>query len=317
MKKINFKEKGSFIIPTVIISLIVILIGAFIFISIKNRNDENQTPAQILSQINDYKAKLAAENAKLGDLEQKLNLQNKISLILDGYSKATSIINETDILFANASTNKPELKLKIKNTKIESEINAQRLLITKILDSWKNQIINRSIVFSQSTIDQFKKDISTIQAYIKELQGAVQSLNTTDSGLTQAEIDNYQKLLENKAEEIDKVVNTIPEIENNLGPIDTPSNDNNPPSNNPPVTVEDVQAQKDAVAKIEEQINNLEADLQAKQAEQTTPQNVDQGAPNLLQNWTPIQYQQNPAPYKDTGVDTVSSSGKPSLLQGW
>ena len=278
------KQKGfAPIILLIIIAIIVITFTAYYFIrknystatsvfnqAITSVNEENPQKI-ILAQTEQAKLKVAMETKILNDLVQKAETQKKtVELLKARYSGTLKIINKnTDTLFKNPESTKPEIKITLKDKVVQDAINANRKQVESVLDVWKTELDNytNSSVTLTSLINTTQQSINSIQNYLVNLQAVVDTLTVSNSNATQKQIDAYQLIVDNAIEEMQKVVNDL-----SSNPINDPF-----VVSSPIVTPVQIQNQQNVVTQAQEALQVL---VTQQNQDETTNTTVDANSTN-------------------------------------
>ncbi len=278
----------------------------------------------------------ALTNSNLETARKKLELENKRLIEMRGksyamqvsqeqYLKVKSLVDKTNIFFKDADTLHPQIKIKTKNKTLEDKINARRMKINELLLTWEENN-KRFLETDQALISQIQVALVYIDSYVGQLKTIVFGLSAEDSGLSDEQINSFRDVITSSVSEITEVITTVKIAET----ITKESAQNNPDTNSSEITkqIEIVKQTEDTVKNLENTINNTPANptpvtTQGNTGTTSTSTSTDTPAgikinnrPKIVNPEPAIIYRQNPAQYKNTGVD-VDTSGQMSPLQDW
>lgn len=311
-------KKNIILVIIIIIALASVFSVAYLFSQFKKQED----PSKLLAELEVAQRNREIEIARLNEIREKSYF---LKVSKAEYLKTKELIARIDIFFKNPNSDRPEIQLKTKNKVIETEINAKRLKITEILRIWDDNNTN-SLETDQELIEEIRVYLLIIQEYSKQLQSIVSDLSIEDSGLTALEINSYKKIVDEAAEEIDKIIGTIKEAEIVINESIATT------------TVKEesakIKEQIRIIEKIEEDINTIEDKLADKPEtpeiiNQTIPKETTTAEetpsintttfkrPRIINQDNPVTtYISNPTPFRNSGVD-IDLSGQIVPLQDW
>jgi HlyD family secretion protein len=172
--------------------------------------------SELLANLEQSKANLAVENAKLEEMRRGVrpeelsisdaevksaedNFRNaSISLnekISDAYTKADDAIrNSIDQFFDNPRGINASINLEINNFQLKNNINGSRVIIEDILTNWKPTDV--------------LKNLETIKGFLDDIALAINSLNT-NSNITQVTIDKYKTAVSGARNSINSSITSV------------------------------------------------------------------------------------------------------------
>ncbi len=209
---------------------------------------------QISADLAWARTRLQMETTKLNQLKQQsVAAQILNSTLRDTYLKINdAITGKTDVLFANARSLNPNLRLNTPAA-IENRINAARSEITQILSTWQTLVgAGSSPQNIQALQNAITSDLPTVTAFLQELATIVNNLTPGNSGLTAAEIIELQVAINTAQEQVTNAATTLTNV------ISNPSNNSNPSDTNS----NNVQNQQNIIDQIQEEIEELEEELE-------------------------------------------------------
>ncbi len=267
------------LIIKILVGIVVVIIFSVASYSISSKRKETRSleaREKVLlerEKLKEMNAIHKAEMAAIAQIEEQFNtLRN-------------SVVFSTDIFFKDADSESPEFILKTNDKSVESDMNRRRLEITRIFKSWDKKMSDLDSL-SPDTIPTLsdivsiaREDIEYVQQYINDLKDIVGGLNPSTSGITQAQIDSYQSVVEASANQLEQLVSNIDTIEDNIAEIYEPGSTNgndNPviatndapnvltptptPTPTPPIiTPEQIQNQEEVVNQAENEANQQTA----------------------------------------------------------
>ncbi|OGZ03715.1 MAG: hypothetical protein A2648_02050 [Candidatus Lloydbacteria bacterium RIFCSPHIGHO2_01_FULL_41_20] len=165
----------------------------------------------LYAELSQAKANVKAEQAKLDEMKRgtreediqisQIEVQNAtydvINDIKNSYVTADdSIRNKVDQFFSNPKTPSPQFNFSLTNSQLKMDIEAGRVGIESILNSWSVLLTNLSISsLSAQIITQYsqeaKNNLRAVQTYLDKIAAAINSLSA-NSSLSQTTIDTYK-----------------------------------------------------------------------------------------------------------------------------
>ena len=315
------KQKLS-ILMIIILSFIILFVYFYTFKEAKKMTADQATTSKNLADLEAAKQKVDFEKKRLNDLKSK---SYAVQVSKEQYLKIKSLVDETNIFFKNANSLHPQIQIKIKDKALEDKINAKRVKINELLLTWEENN-KSSMETSQSLINQIKIALLYIQSYVDQIHAIVFGLSAEDSGLSNEQINSYKKVITESVSGIKEIITTV----NIADTIIREESKNNPETEtNITKQIEVVRQAENNLANLEKNIDNTVAATTPKISQDntnpvsstTSNTNTSGGIkvnsrPRIVNPAPAIIYQQNPAPYKNTGVD-VNTSGQMSPLQDW
>jgi RND family efflux transporter MFP subunit len=155
-----------------------------------------------IAKLDDMKNGVRPEELSVSDAEVKSaedNLRNtSISLnekIADAYTKSDDAIrNSVDQFFENPRGSNASINLEINNFQLKNDINGSRVTIENILTKWEPKNV--------------LKNLETIKNFLDNIALAINSL-TTNSNLTQANIDKYKTAVSGARSSINSSITAV------------------------------------------------------------------------------------------------------------
>jgi hypothetical protein len=310
----NKTKKNIYILITIVLSIFVIFACFYLFKEVKKMVSNNMVANKNLADLEIAKQKIDLEKKQLDELRSK---SYAMQVSLEQYLKIKSLVDKTNIFFKDADSLNPQIQIKTKNRKIEDKINAQRLKINKLLLTWEENN-KHSLETDQVLINQIKTAVLYIESYVEQIQSIVFELSSNDSGLSNEQINSYRNVITGSVFEIKQVITTINIAETAI----KESIKNNSDSNSNEITkqIEVIRNTENTIINLENAINNTSTTSNTLQNNDntisTTTETKVSLRPKIVNPEPSIIYQQNPAPYKNTGVD-VNTSSQMSPLQDW
>jgi hypothetical protein len=227
------------------------------------------------------------------------------------YLKIKSLVDKTNIFFKDADTLNPQIQIKINNKTLEDGINAKRIKINQLLLTW-DENNKRSLKTDQALVNEIKESLLYIQSYVEQLETIVLNLSPEDSGFSAEQINSYKNVITSSVSEMTQIIDTVNQVE-----ITTRESGENNNNTNPNEITRQIEIFKQPENTIDtlENIRNNTATATTSKTSNPTETNVN-SRPRIVDPVSTIIYQQNPASYKNTGVD-VDRSGQMSPLQDW
>ncbi len=127
------------------------------------------------------KAEIVVSATSLTNAEKGLN-----DAIADAYAKAGAAVTATDILFTNAKSPNPTLKITSDSDSYKRDTEWARVVVNGILNTWSDSTAQKTL-----SADIASQNIGTIQSFVSKLSYLVNRLTTSGSGLLQSDIDSY------------------------------------------------------------------------------------------------------------------------------
>jgi hypothetical protein len=153
--------------------------------SAKSKEDSDAARLQALLKGQNAAALAAAQTAA-ANADAALD-----SAFADEYSQAyDAVYNKTDALFKNAKTD-PNIIVPTESADIKATIDAKRQEIGILLADWK------------------PADAPVVAAYLAELETIVENITPGNSGLTQAQINAYEVLIQTAAQQVNNAITTV------------------------------------------------------------------------------------------------------------
>jgi len=134
-----------------------------------------------------------------------------------------AILTKTDILFDDATTVSPKLKVRTAET-VRLRIEALRSNITDILNDWRNLINNlpsTPTIASPDTATLANQYADQVRDFILELVDLVEDLTPENSGLTPEEIEIYQDIVADAVSDVDDALDVVGGEEYDQGDAET------------------------------------------------------------------------------------------------
>ncbi|MEQ1499916.1 MAG: hypothetical protein ABL917_00910 [Parcubacteria group bacterium] len=175
------------------------------------------------------KTQLQIEEGKLEELMVRRNAEREVvNQIQEQYSNLrNTIMKNTDVFFKDANSNNPRIILKIKDKKVEAEINKRRLEITRLLEAWDKKvddlestsITEPNSVTLMDLVAGAKNDVDYVKQYIKELQSIINNITPANSKLDDSQIKTYENIINNSLNQIEQVASNVNAIETSIPAI--------------------------------------------------------------------------------------------------
>ncbi|HRZ30229.1 MAG TPA: hypothetical protein P5274_00960 [Candidatus Paceibacterota bacterium] len=165
----------------ILISLVLITITAVPFLIYKNKKPENgETIEAKVERI----------------IKERSENPFGTSLFLNNYLGAKEVVEQkTDVLFTNPKSDKPEIKIPTPSAQARKQINTKRAEINALLKSWA-ELIAKNPSLDDAKLDTLSQENQRIiRAYLEDLNSIVNAISTSNSNLSQTEIDNLQKIV--------------------------------------------------------------------------------------------------------------------------
>ena len=169
-------------------------------------------------------AALASAQATLDDISRNLTpqelkvqrdsldsaKQNAVNAVHDGYTKVQSaFVNYTDNFFTNPQSVNPTIILRTDSTTIQSSINYERVLVSDTLDKWSSGLGSVSTDNISTFINSTDQYLVTAKSFMSDLSSIVGHLNPGNSGLSQAQIDNYTTMMNAGLATLNGAIDTV------------------------------------------------------------------------------------------------------------
>lgn len=227
----------------------------------KNLQDE---ASRITKELAAARQNLQNESNELNDLERAFRAMFPFyGIAADEYNNISGAVSKTDLFFLDANGN-PKLKITSKS-ELQKKINDQRSYINKLLSNWKQKLsASQASAVTRQTINNLISDAQIIEEYVNDLSSVINLLTPENSGLTQAEIDSYQQILDDVNNQLSSsianlVVTTTTTQQNSQTQTTTSSQ-------NQTVTAQDLANQQAVVDAAQAQVDALAAQLAQIQA---------------------------------------------------
>lgn len=193
------KQRGlSLIIIILIIASVLIIIGAIIYFF---QGKPSQTPTSLTGNTTTSEASTT---------ETVFSLSSSGSYKINYQAAKMAIEDKADILIANPTTDKPEIKIKNLPTNIKDDLNTKRRKISEI--------------FKSNPENLSAEDLTLIISFLEDLQKVVANLSPSNSGLSTTAISNYQSAVTGAQNDIQTSLSSSGsnnnEILPNLSPFD-------------------------------------------------------------------------------------------------
>jgi hypothetical protein len=310
----NKTKKTISILIIIILSFIILFVCLYSFKEAKRLATDQAITDKNLADLESAKQKMDLENKRLSELRGK---SYAMQVSQEQYLKIKSLVDKTNIFFRDADSLHPKIQIKINNKTLEDKINAKRLKINELLLTW-DENNKRFLETDQALINKIKLSLKYIESYVEEIQTIVFDLSTKDSELSNEQINLYKNVITNSVSEIKQIITTVNQAETVM--MGSTENGSNVNSDEITRQIEIVKQAENTVTNLENIINNTATTTpptppQNSSVSTTTGTKVDR-RPRIVNPEPAIIYQQNPTPYKNTGVD-VNTSGQMSPLQGW
>jgi hypothetical protein len=310
----NKTKKTISILIIIILSFIILFVCLYSFKEAKRLATDQAITDKNLADLESAKQKMDLENKRLSELRGK---SYAMQVSQEQYLKIKSLVDKTNIFFRDADSLHPKIQIKINNKTLEDKINAKRLKINELLLTW-DENNKRFLETDQALINKIKLSLKYIESYVEEIQTIVFDLSTKDSELSNEQINLYKNVITNSVSEIKQIITTVNQAETVI--MGSTENGSNVNSDEITRQIEIVKQAENTVTNLENIINNTATTTpptppQNSSVSTTTGTKVDR-RPRIVNPEPAIIYQQNPTPYKNTGVD-VNTSGQMSPLQGW
>lgn len=192
------QEKNN--IPLIAGAVVILIFGFGIYLMFggsgspipKNLQEE---ASRITKELATARQNLQNESNELNDLERAFRAMFPFyGIASDEYKNISSAVSKTDLFFLDANGN-PKLKITSK-AELQKKINDQRAYINQLLNNWKQKLsASQASVVTRQTINNLISDAQVIEEYVNDLSSVINLLTPENSGLTQAEIDSYQQIL--------------------------------------------------------------------------------------------------------------------------
>lgn len=254
------REERGFVVQ-VLIALIAVFVSSGVYLFIYSQNRE----ARVQAKLESAREKAAAETQKLDDLKKEFRDTYPLHVaIQDQYAKVIEVMFTVDILFDTSDSAHPDIKLKTKNSAVETTINAKRALIETMLEEWKQKAaIALATQTNTATLNSIQESANVIQSFINELASIVDALTPANSDLSQSEIDSYANTLSEATEEIHNIVAALEAAES--------ANTSSASSTTASVTLAQIETQEEVVTQAQVEVALLEEELEEIQASDNTP----------------------------------------------
>ena len=310
----NITKKNLSLIIIVILSIVVLFVCIYSFKEAEKLAVGQDITNKNLVDLETARQKIDLEKKRLIELRGK---SYAMQVSQEQYLKIKSLVDKTNIFFRDADSLHPKIQIKINNKTLEDKINAKRLKINELLLTW-DENNKRFLETDQALINKIKLSLKYIESYVEEIQTIVFDLSTKDSELSNEQINLYKNVITNSVSEIKQIITTVNQAETVI--MGSTENGSNVNSDEITRQIEIVKQAENTVTNLENIINNTATTTpptppQNSSVSTTTGTKVDR-RPRIVNPEPAIIYQQNPTPYKNTGVD-VNTSGQMSPLQGW
>ncbi len=224
------------------------------------------------AQLSQEKAILAAAQAKLDELQSGTRPE-QLTLYSQQYDDASTalvvamnnaylkiqdaLVNKTDTLFINGNTVNPTLNIPDPNfgQSDQTAIANERLVLWSALADWKNALATNTT--STDAIENLRtttaKNISLAESFMNHLSEIVGGISTGDSGMNQNEINVDTSLVNGASQEVTGAANTESAADTAWS-----SAKNSLALQQAGSQSDDIEAQKDAVAQAQAQIDSAQ-----------------------------------------------------------
>ncbi|KKW20017.1 MAG: RND family efflux transporter MFP subunit [Parcubacteria group bacterium GW2011_GWA2_51_10] len=134
-----------------------------------------------------------AEDINVSEVEVRNAIDDVVNDLKSAEIKADDAIrNKVDQLFSNPRSNSPQLKILTSNSQLEIDIEAGRVVVEAMLESWHASLSN---AFFNANMYQYigeaKANLRTLQRFLDQIALAVNTLSPS-STLSQTTIDSYK-----------------------------------------------------------------------------------------------------------------------------
>ena len=253
-------QSGIVSTALLIIVILAFITGGIYLYSKTTQNDKDQqllrlaeanlrnkraprTAVELYAELAWEKAKLELETTKLEELQQ-LAVTAAINNAYDGVGD-----------FLNSS------KIRVTDKELQARINAIRDEIAKILAQWK--LLSRSGTGSGSAFQEaVRRDLPQVNNYIDELRNIVNSLTPENSGLTQAQIDEYKKAIDDTSGSVNDATGDLAVADTIVSSVTGTGNTGN--SNTGTTTTPlppNVQQQQEVVKQAQQDVDNTQNEI--------------------------------------------------------
>lgn len=207
--------------------------------SIKKAQEIKTPKTEALAKLELANVRVEKETKTLDFLVSQAQLQKStINNIEVKYKETKKIIDsKVDPIF-NKPITAPAIKIVFKDTTLDDGINTMRKELQVVMDSWKKMLDKYNIEVkdtskvetSDVTLSQLvittQKNIDKVDNFVQDLKILVDTLTTTNSNLSQTQINSYKSIVDSALADITKINSSIESInisnEINPTPIVTP-----------------------------------------------------------------------------------------------
>lgn len=231
------RQKGfARIILVLIIFIVALSAVVFYFINklnkktvasgtVQNSSEPGVQDSQsyLTTLVKEAKLKVESETKILEDLASRAQLEkNTVDKLKTKYANAYNLIEkDTDVLFKNPKTTKPEIKIKTNDAALRASLNLSRKQLQGMLNEWKAQLdeytqitkqgskIESSDITISELVKTTEQNIDSIESYISQLQNLVNNLSA-NSSLSDAQIVYYQSVVSEAAKDLAQISSSAP-----------------------------------------------------------------------------------------------------------
>lgn len=125
----------------------------------------------------------------------------------------TQIKTNTDALFTDAQSARPEVNFSVKNYAEEQSIIKQRVEVGRLLESW-------TVGSSRSDLDESLKNLSEISSLLTSLSKSLSEAEPSLS-VTSAMLSEYRGIVTSARSAIDSMINEVSDAQENLRSVDS------------------------------------------------------------------------------------------------
>lgn len=218
---------------TIIILLIVLIVGYFIFVkkikinSILSKNSNQNTEQTYTKSVEDRlveaQARADSEIKVLENMVIRSRLEKeKTAELRSQYTIVNGLLEKkTNSLFLNSKSSNPQIKIDLIDNNIEKNINSSHKNVQNSLNNWKaildsyNNLINQKPdsnnkdLSLSDIIKTSQKSITSISEYINQLNSLFNNLSTENSNLSQTQIDTYKTTIKEAVKDLEKIKTDI------------------------------------------------------------------------------------------------------------
>ncbi len=201
--------------------------------------------------------------------------KDAVKMLEAKYNSTRNLLDkQSDKLFDKAKTATPQIKINFKDSTLDDNINAMRKNVESVMSSWKNilntynaevklgsKVTNSSVSLS-TLISSTENNITFVNQFIQELKSTVDSLTTTNSNLSQAQINEYKAIVNSSVSELNKITASLDSI----------TSQSSTSSNTPVVTPSQITNQQQVVEQAQSDLAVAQAQAEALQAVEPTPE---------------------------------------------